>query len=249
MRASLYLEGSGGERIIIDTGPEFRIQAVRAGINGLDAVLLTHPHADHLHGLDDLRPLSCDKPLPVYGNGGTLKELRERFSYVFKETQLGGGKPRLVLHAAKRPIRIGGLLLSPIPVKHGNLDILSWYITEDPAEGTPPDLPGASAAPAPRGLLYMTDTSAIPESSRALLPRPQILIIDGLRQRPHPTHFSFEEAIEEGLRIGAPRILLTHICHNHSHREIIEYCTDYTGRRRINGTEIAPAWDGLELSV
>jgi phosphoribosyl 1,2-cyclic phosphate phosphodiesterase len=249
MRTSLYLEGSGRERIIIDTGPEFRIQAVRAGINGLDAVLLTHSHADHLNGLDDLRPLSCDKPLPVYGNEETLNELRERFSYIFKETQAGGGKPRLVLHVPEGPIRIGGLLLTPIPVKHGSLDILSWYITEEPAEGNPPDPPEASDTPAPKGLLYMTDTSAVPESSRALLSQPQFLIIGGLRQGSHPTHFSFEEAIEEGLRIGAPRIFLTHICHNHSHREIIEYCTDYMKKHHINGIAVSPAWDGLELSV
>jgi phosphoribosyl 1,2-cyclic phosphate phosphodiesterase len=237
MRASLYIEGSAGERALIDTGPEFRIQAIRAGINRLDALFLTHAHADHIHGLDDVRPLSRERPLPVYGNGQTMREVRERFSYVFKETQRGGGKPRLLPEKISGPVQVGGLTFTPIPVKHGNLDIFGWKIEE---AGNPGD--GKSA-------LYLTDTSRIPESSRSLTGRPEILIIDGLRQRPHETHFSFKQALDEAVKMGARHTWLTHICHDHPHREIEDYCRTYREERGLTGLTMEPAYDGLELSL
>jgi phosphoribosyl 1,2-cyclic phosphate phosphodiesterase len=125
-RASLYIQGSGGERVVIDTGPEFRLQALRAGIRRLDAVFLTHSHADHIHGIDDVRPLSKEVPLPVYGNGETIEEFRECFSYVFRETQRGGGKPQLCPTTVEAdPIAIGGLSFIPIPVRPGQKHLLS----------------------------------------------------------------------------------------------------------------------------
>jgi phosphoribosyl 1,2-cyclic phosphate phosphodiesterase len=235
LRASLYIQGGQGERALIDTGPEFRLQAIQAGIKRLDALFLTHPHADHIHGMDDVRPLSREKPLPVYGNGGTIRELRERFSYVFQETQRGGGKPRILPEEVSRPLRIGGLSFSPVPVKHGNLDILGWKIEEDGVSGG--------------GALYLTDTSEIPESSRPLTVRPEILIIGGLRQRPHETHFSFEQALDEAVKMGARHTWLTHICHEHSHREIADYCRHYRERKGLSGITMEPAYDGLELRL
>jgi phosphoribosyl 1,2-cyclic phosphate phosphodiesterase len=238
LRASLYIKGRQGERALIDTGPEFRLQAIRAGIDRLDALFLTHPHADHIHGMDDVRPLSREKPLPVYGNGETIRELRERFSYVFRETQRGGGKPRLLPEEISGRIQVGGLSFSPIPVKHGNLDILGWKIEEagDPGSG------GKSA-------LYLTDTSEIPESSRPLIGRPGILIIDGLRQRPHETHFSFKQALDAAVEMGARHTWLTHICHDYFHREIEDYCRAYQEEKELTGFTMEPAYDGLELSL
>jgi phosphoribosyl 1,2-cyclic phosphate phosphodiesterase len=232
-RASLYIQGAGGERAVIDTGPEFRLQALRAGIDRLDALFFTHAHADHLHGLDDVRPLTREIPLPVYGNRGTIKEIKARFSYVFKETQWGGGKPRLNPIPIRGPVRLGALTFTPLPVKHGALDILGWRIDE---EG------GKSREPA----VYLTDTNEIPPSTLDLIGRPAVLFIDGLRTRPHETHFTFKEALNAALTMGARRVYLTHICHDYTHEAIKEYCRRF--REQIKKDEIImePAWDGLE---
>jgi phosphoribosyl 1,2-cyclic phosphate phosphodiesterase len=237
LRSSLYIQGSRGELAVIDTGPEFRLQALRAGIRRLDAVFLTHSHADHIHGADDLRPLSKE-PLPIYGNQETIDEFRIRFSYVFRETQEGGGKPKLCPMAAGEPIAIGGLLFSPIPVKHGDLSILGWRIDEIPDKGEK-----AISA------VYLTDTSKIPGPSWALIGSPEILVIGGLRTKPHPTHFSFEEALDAAAKAGARRSFLTHICHDYHHREIEEYCLNYREKHSISGLSMGPAYDGLELTV
>jgi phosphoribosyl 1,2-cyclic phosphate phosphodiesterase len=235
-RSSLYIQGSRGEQAVIDTGPEFRLQAIRAGIRRLDAVFLTHSHADHIHGMDDVRPLSRDAPLPVYGGRETIEELRQRFSYVFRETQRGGGKPQLLpIVTEGEPAAVGGLLFSPIPVKHGSLDILGWRIDET-AGG------GACA-------VYLTDTSEIPPASLPLIGRPAVLIIGGLRVRPHATHFTFEQALDAAAFIGAQRVFLTHICHDYRHREIEEYCRNYQENHRLSGLSMGPAYDGLELVV
>jgi phosphoribosyl 1,2-cyclic phosphate phosphodiesterase len=233
MRASLYVEGAGGERAVIDTGPEFRLQAIRAEIRRLDAVFLTHAHADHLHGLDDVRALTWEKPLPVYGNRTTLREVTERFAYVFKKTQRGGGKPRLILVETGGPVSLGGLKFTPLPVKHGGLDILGWRIDGE-------DGPPAAA-------VYLTDISAIPPAARKIIGQPEVLIIDGLRTRPHETHFTFEQALTNAADIGARRVFLTHICHDYSHREINAYCRDFIKTQGLSGISMEAAWDGLNI--
>jgi phosphoribosyl 1,2-cyclic phosphate phosphodiesterase len=138
------------------------------------------------------------------------------------------------------PVQAGGLLLSPLPVKHGDLDILGWYI-EEPAAGMPD-------GPKEGGLLYLTDTSAIPPSTLALIKRPHTVIIGGLRVRPHATHFTFEEALSTALGLGGRRVFLTHICHEHDHREIEGICEKFKNKRNIEEIEMSPAWDGLTLS-
>ena len=245
MRSSVYIEGAGGERALIDAGPEFRLQALRAGIRKLDAIFLTHSHADHIHGLDDVRPLSWEKPLPVYGNRQTIAEMTERFSYAFDKiwgrSQQGGGKPKLSPQAVDGPVPIGGLVFTPIPVKHGVLDIFGWEVEE----GTG------------KSFLYITDTSDIPPSSigRLLLSNGdsrRVIIVGGLRQRSHETHFNFEEALNAATGLRAKEVYLTHLCHEHSHAEIEEFCRCFADSKRssaqsFEGAEIHPAWDGLEI--
>jgi phosphoribosyl 1,2-cyclic phosphate phosphodiesterase len=238
MRSSVYIEGQGKERVLIDIGPEFRLQAVKAGISRLDGIFLTHSHADHIHGLDDVRPLSWDNPLPVYGNKPAIAEMKERFSYIWKETQFGGGKPRLIPIVVNGPIQIGGLLFTPAPVKHGILDILGWEVLEENR----------------KSFLYLTDTIAIPPSAQMQLqaahdPKERVIIIGGLRIRPHETHFTFMEALNAAVSLGARAVYLTHICHSHSHSEIEEFCRNFKESRGLKETEIHPAHDGLELTL
>ena len=259
MRSSVFIEGAGGEKALIDTGPEFRLQALRAGINGLDGIFLTHSHADHLHGLDDVRPLSRERPIPVYGNELTITEMKERFSYAFGmiwgTAQQGGGKPKLLPRvvdspAFPGPVHIGGLVFTPTPVKHGALDILGWEVEE---KGP---LEDASPKETRQSFLYLTDTSAIPPSSLELLrsggtASRRCIIIGGLREKPHETHFSFKEALITALGLGAKEIYLTHICHSHSHAEIEDFCRCFKEEQRplAEETEIHPAWDGLEITI
>jgi phosphoribosyl 1,2-cyclic phosphate phosphodiesterase len=221
-RASLLIE-SGGTVVVIDAGPEFRLQALRARISRLDALLLTHAHADHANGLDDVRPLTREGELPVYGNRETLAELRERFAYVFRKTQEGGGKPRVDFREAAGPLRAGSLEFVPVPVEHGELPILGWRT-------------GSFA--------YLTDASRIPEPSFALLAGVRTLVVNGLRRKPHQTHFSIDQAIDAARRIGASETWLTHMNHETSHAGLEEYCA-------ARGADVGarPAWDGLELEA
>jgi phosphoribosyl 1,2-cyclic phosphate phosphodiesterase len=225
LRSSLYVQGAAGERIVIDTGPEFRLQAIRAGIDRLDAVLLTHAHADHVHGLDDVRPLNRHGEIPVFGNAETVAEVGERFSYIFRTTQAGGGKPQIRLTVAADPFRIGRLTITPLPVRHGDLAILGWLVAEGDAR-----------------VAYITDASAIPETSRALIRNVAVLVLGALRNRPHPTHLSFDQARRVAAESGAERVYLTHLCHEHSHREMLDLLES-------ERSKVAPAWDGLRLEV
>jgi len=240
MRSSVYIEGSAGEAALIDTGPEFRLQAIRAGIVRLDAIFLTHAHADHIHGLDDVRPLCREKAIPVYGNEQTIREMKEVFSYVWRETQEGGGKPKLTPLVIDGPVCVGGLRFTPVPVKHGLLDILGWEVEEDSSPG--------------KSFLYLTDTNAIPpdsfqQLSRGASPLSRVMIIDGLRVRPHVTHFSFEQALNAAFDLGAGSAYLTHICHENSHEEIEEFCRKFRESRGIAKAEFHPAYDGLEIAI
>jgi phosphoribosyl 1,2-cyclic phosphate phosphodiesterase len=221
-RASILIE-SGGASVVVDAGPEFRLQALRAGISSLDALLLTHAHADHVNGLDDVRPLTTKRVLPVYGNAETLAETRERFAYIFRETQFGGGKPRIDLRMADGTVRAGGLSIVPVPIRHGVLPILGWRT-------------GAFA--------YITDCSEIPETSLPLLAGVEVLVITGLRREPHATHFSIDQGIAAARRIGARRTWLTHMNHESTHAALEEYCAKV-------GADVGarPSWDGLEIEV
>lgn len=205
LRCSAYI--TEPSRIVIDTSPEFRIQAIKFGIKKLDAVLVTHSHADHLHGLDDLRSFSHtqssdaspDNPrametagsgMSLYTNQQTYSDIKNRFDYIFKTVQIGGGKPKLNIEDCSgfvpgNPLRIGEIEVLPVPLKHGELDDAGWLLSQQSARD------GKK-----HSIAYLTDCSYISPESLELVKNNagelDHLVIDALRLKPHSTHFSFE---------------------------------------------------------
>jgi phosphoribosyl 1,2-cyclic phosphate phosphodiesterase len=224
LRASALLRDDT-RSILIDAGPEFRLQALRSRIKRLDAVLLTHSHADHVHGVDDLRIYSHTADMPVYANATCIEDLKIRFDYVFKETQAGGGKPKLLLIAVKggETIEIAGIPITAIPLMHGIIPILGWRC-------------GDTA--------YLTDCNRIPDEAWPLLAGTRKLVIGALRARPHSTHFSFAQAIEAIDRIKPDAAWLTHICHDFTHEGIRAWLAE-----QAPGKKIEPAFDGLRITI
>lgn len=270
MRASAFIRASDGTSIVIDTGPEFRMQALNAKLDKVDAVLMTHSHADHLHGIDDLRIFSYPahsrnmqaetahngetlsaaenqrKSLSVYSNKNTLCDIRERFSYIFlPKSGAGGDKPMLNLLDAEgftddNPLRIGSLKIVSVPLLHGTLKTCGWKISDTASDN--PNKSGAFFA-------YITDCSFISEESLNLIRGAEHLVIDSLRERPHPTHLSFSQSLGYAKKIGAKNTWFTHICHEHSHRDIIRKIKKYRADLHIDRKDmrIEPAFDGLTL--
>jgi phosphoribosyl 1,2-cyclic phosphate phosphodiesterase len=249
-RSSVYLQTDQGKYILVDIGPEFRIQAIKYKVNKVDALLLTHSHADHFHGIDDLRifSASCFKrsdknasildapPIPVYTNKETIADIKSRFSYFFVQPKEGGGHAKVTLNEVSSSFMIGDTKITPIPMKHGSLNTTGWLFTEN----------GKSIA-------YLTDCSYIPEESFELIDKNkedlQELIIDGLREKPHSTHFSFLQAMEAAERIGAKNVWLTHLTHTHSHEETLKYVKEHLKDFPKLTRNVSPAWDGLVLKV
>jgi len=215
-RSSLLVETPKGN-ILIDTTPDFRTQALRERLSSLSAVLFTHGHADHLHGLDDIRPLTRTAPIPLYGNGPTIEEIRQKFGYFFNPPQKGGGVAQVSLHEVHQaPLLIQGIPITPLKIKHGILDILGYRIGD---------------------LAYVTDCSFIPEDTWPLLRDLEILVIGALRYRSHSTHFNINQALEVVERIRPKQTFFTHMTHD------VEYHTLL--RELPQG--VRPAYDGLSI--
>ncbi len=210
---------SGAETLLIDAGPDFRTQALAAGLHSVDAVLLTHSHFDHVAGLDDLRPL-CHRGgcVPVYGSAQTLAEVRERFSYAFVETSAGSTRPSLDLRPVDRPFAVGQLRITPLTIMHG-----TWAIT------------GYRVG----GLAYVTDASHIPPEAWAQLADLDVLVLNALRHEPHPTHFTINQALAVIAELRPRRAYLVHMTHNVEHAA--------TNAMLPSGVELA--YDGLEVDV
>ena len=219
-RSSVLIEWQG-KTLLIDTPPELRLQLVRAKVSHLDAILYTHTHADHVFGMDDVRVFSARQgaALPVYGMPRSLADLQRQFFYVFTETPMGGGKPQLDLRSIEpldQPFVAAGVPVQPIPVWHGPTPVLGYRFAD---------------------VAYVTDTNNIPEASLALLQGLDVLVLDALRYRSHPTHYSVSEALAIVERLRPRQTYFTHMCHDLDHAE--------TCRQLPPGVQLA--YDGLVL--
>ena len=198
-RPSISIEYNG-KLVLIDTTPDFREQALREEIRQLDAVLYTHAHADHILGLDDVRPLSYHRPtkIPLYARPEVAVRLRSTFRYIFDADYKFGGLAQVELHNIHGPIELFGARFEPIKVLHGDAEIIGFRF-------------GTAA--------YLTDFSSIPEESYAQLEDLDILFLDALRHTPHPTHSTVKNSLEIVERVNPKRTFFTHICHDLPHEE------------------------------
>lgn len=191
----------GGHNVVIDTTPDFRFQAMREHIDRLDAVIYTHSHADHILGLDDVRPYNLKQRalIPIYSTELTQETLRKQFAYIFDETPTESSLPGIDLRTIDdRPFELFGLTFTPIPAHHGSQPVLGFRF-------------GRAA--------YLTDFSTVPNSSKLLLRELDDFILDALRHRPHPTHSSVEQSLALVAELKPERAWFTHICHDLGHKE------------------------------
>ncbi len=216
-----------GLSLLIDAGPDFRQQALREQITRLDAVLFTHHHADHIVGIDDLRPFFFENrtSMPCYARANTAAVLRRMFSYIFERDGSYASVPLLDLYEVEAPFTVysrympgSAVEVIPIDVRHGTMPIYGYRIG---------------------GFAYLTDTNAIPTESYALLDDLDVLVLDALRHEPHPTHFSIDEALTVAQRINARQTYLTHMTHTILHAEQDACLPD----------GIALGYDGLSFEV
>lgn len=215
-----------GLSIVIDTGPDFRLQALREGIRRIDAVLYTHHHFDHVVGVDDLRPFLFERrdPIPCYAHEDTAGVLRRMFHYIFDDGTYPG-VPNLRLHPVDSPFHVRGRFddracveVTPVEAHHGAMPLFGYRIGD---------------------FAYITDTSNIPEASLSALSGVRVLVLDALRHERHPTHFSISEAVEMARAIGAEQTYFTHMTHSVLHEE-----------ENSNLPEgIALGYDGLRFEV
>jgi phosphoribosyl 1,2-cyclic phosphate phosphodiesterase len=224
-RVGAALETDDGAVILIDTPPELRIQLLRAGITRVDAVLYTHGHADHTHGIDDLRAFTVlqGQHLPVYGARDTLAGLARKFDYIFDDAIKplpGTFKPqaRAIVLEPGRPTDIAGVEVTAVPVPHGPVTVFAYRI-------------GA--------LAYVTDAKRVPPDAVAVLRGARVLVVNALFADPHPSHLSLGEALQVASEVGAPRTYLTHLTHESSHASL--------AARLPAGVE--PAFDGLQITI
>lgn len=219
-RCSSLITLNNGCNILIDTGPDLRQQALREGLQRVDAVLYTHTHADHLHGIDDLRAF-CQKQraqIPLYGSMQTVNHIAEKFGYTLREPSNFWDLPVLKAYSVDDEFEFLGTKITPIPIKHGNSDIFGYRIGK---------------------FAYITDVSEIPETSMSLLNDLDVLLLDCLRIEPHYSHINFEQSMNYAGRIGAKTTYLIHMTHE----------LEYTALSKMLPENIVVAYDGLKIHI
>ena len=218
-RPSLLVQ-YGGRNVVVDTTPDFRFQAMRAGLRRLDAVLFTHSHADHILGLDDVRPFNFiqKSEVPVYGSRSTIDRIRHVFDYIFDGSYPFGGLPQVCANVLEGPIELFGARITPVPVLHGRMEVFGYLF-------------GRCA--------YLTDYSRIPDASAPLLRDLDVLFLDALRHEPHPAHCTVEQALAYAEILRPRQAFLTHIAHDLGHEQ-----TNATlpGNVRL-------CYDGMQLEI
>jgi phosphoribosyl 1,2-cyclic phosphate phosphodiesterase len=223
-RVGALLETNAGTKILIDTPPELRLQLIAAGIDRVDAVLFTHAHADHSHGIDDLRAFTVrrDAPLPMYGSAETLDILRGKFAYIFDDSRpvAGTSKPEGRAHAveANKPFLVGDVEVLPVAIPHGSITVFAYRIG---------------------GLAYITDAKTVPKEAIERFRGAQVLVINALFRTEHPTHLSIPESLKVAEQIGAERTYLIHLTHDNFHADLEAELP----------RGVAPALDGLTVRI
>ena len=219
------METGAGRVILLDTPPELRLQLLAAGIDDVDAVLYTHDHADHTHGIDDLRAITArrNEHMPMYGSAQTMQSIAKKFDYIFDDAIRplpGSLKPqgRAVLMAPWETVHIAGMDVTAIPVPHGPVTVFAYRMGP---------------------LAYVTDAKAIPGEALAALRGAEVLVVNALFRRPHRSHLSLPEAIEVARAVGAERTYLTHLTHDNLHASLAAELPP----------GIAPAFDGLVVRI
>ena len=222
-RPSILLS-RGGSNVVIDTTPDFRFQMLRARIDRLDAVVYTHGHADHILGFDDIRPYNMRQKtaLPIYASAETLAVLRRVFAYAFSGAPTQSTIPEVIPHEIDGPFELLGVRWIPVPAEHGNTAVLGFRIG---------------------GLGYLTDFSRLPEESKPLLAGANDLVLDALRDVPHPMHQTVAQALELIAELQPRRAWFTHIAHDLAHQETNERLA------RQGFANVHMAYDGLQFEV
>jgi phosphoribosyl 1,2-cyclic phosphate phosphodiesterase len=222
LRSSVLLR-AGGATLLVDSGPDLRSQALREGLRELDGVLYTHAHLDHVAGFDELRAFCWRRstPLPLHGSAGCLDTLKTMFAWAFSPDNCHHGYIKPDPRVADGPFHYGDLRITPLAVEHAAVETIGYRF----------DHPGL------RSLAYLPDVKRIPSDTMRLLGGTEVLVLDALRVKPHPTHFSLAESLAAAAEIGAAETWLTHLGHENDHDEI-SACLP---------TGVGVAWDGLRL--
>lgn len=218
-RCSLWIQHQD-RSFLIDTSVDLRQQALREGVERVDAVLFTHAHADHIYGLDEIRSYNFIQKtaIPCYGSGETLAGVKRAFSYIFSEAPSESAKPQMTAFPIAGPFSLFGLPVQPIPLLHGRMEVLGYRF-------------GPAA--------YLTDCNHIPESSRAMLQGLDLLVVSAIGTRPHATHFNLDEALEVIRQLAPRRAFLTHLSHHFDYEKFPPSLPE----------SVALAYDGLRIEI